>query len=131
MLTLFFLGAFAVVLHSTGSGVAAAGQLPAHVTTLTAHAAPAGQLVPRRDVFGRLFPVPEIAQSREPRTKALTITPSGLPQKTRVVCGMTIVEANPAIDRKMLLVPREGTALPMRLYPPPECGPVAAGPERK
>jgi hypothetical protein len=49
---------------------------------------------------------------------------SASPDKPEVVCGMTVIPADPAVDPKMRVAPSDrGTAFTMRVVPPTICAP--------
>lgn len=55
------------------------------------------------------------------RTQA---TPPSTPAKPRVVCGMTVIPADPSIDPKFTIPPPDrSTKFTMRLIEPPICKP--------
>src|SRR6185503_17407239 len=52
---------------------------------------------------------------------ALPTAPAPSEPKTTIRCGMTILQADPFFDQKML-VPKDGMKYTIRAVPPPVCG---------
>jgi hypothetical protein len=53
--------------------------------------------------------------------RPLPTAPAPSEPKTTIRCGMTILEADPYFDQKMVL-PKDGTKYTIRAVPPPVCG---------
>jgi hypothetical protein len=51
----------------------------------------------------------------------LPTAPAPSEPKTTIRCGMTILQADPFFDQKMV-VPKDGTKYTIRAVPPPVCG---------
>jgi hypothetical protein len=54
--------------------------------------------------------------------RPLPTAPAPSVPKTTIRCGMTILEADPYFDQKMVVVPKDGTKYTIRAVPPPVCG---------
>ena len=97
---------------------------------MAAHLAIAGQLPSGSSPTTRLGALrPQAAQPHQSVFKATSLlppvaTPSAAtdPSKPTVVCGMTLIPANPKLDPKMLGTPKaDGTRYTIRPVPPPIC----------
>jgi hypothetical protein len=67
-------------------------------------------------------PYEKLFQSREALKQAVGQQTKAAP-KTRIVCGMMIVEADPTLDPKMLVTPPQDPRLSyaIRVFEPPVC----------
>ena len=96
---------------------AAADQAPVSPNSTTTFGAlrPA----PASDPYGRLF----AAQQALKQAAAKASAPLAAAPKTRVVCGMTVIEVGPALDPKMGVTPPKdaGVRYTIRAIEPPIC----------
>jgi hypothetical protein len=67
-------------------------------------------------------PYSKLFETREALKQALQqeLAKTGAP-KTRIVCGMTVVEANPGLDPKMAVSPKANVRHTIRAVEPPTC----------
>jgi hypothetical protein len=88
--------------------------------TISAPAA-AQEFKPPANLFGQKTPVPKppkVDWSWRPSTE------TAQPAKPAIVCGMTIIPADPKIDPKMRVAPRaDGTTYTLKVVPPTVCRP--------
>lgn len=75
----------------------------------------------RRDLYSRLFQVPDL-ETQTPTPSISVATPPPNMKQPRVVCGMTVIPADPSIDPEMSADPRRSdTQYSMRTMQPPVC----------
>lgn len=93
---------------------------------LTAQGARAGQPSPtaqvgangRANPYGRLFQTPSV--TTPPQRAESAAAPATT--ESRVVCGMTVIQVDPSIDRGIFVGPRRNeTRYSMRIVTPPVC----------
>ena len=66
------------------------------------------------DPYRNLFQPPEVSS-----------VPSSVTPKAQVVCGMTVIPADPSVDPTMVLPPKnDGVKYTIRAVPPPICTPA-------
>lgn len=82
---------------------------------------------PTKDPYRSLFAGPSAARTSPPSKIRLAIEPrASTPPRPVVACGMLVVPADPAVDPRIRVGPREdGVGHTMRVIPTPPCEPGA------
>jgi len=107
------LKAVVVALTLVAAQPVTAGQLPSGSSPTTRFGALRPQAQPYKNLFKAATLLPPVATQSAPTD----------PSRPTVVCGMTVIPANPKIDPKMNVTPKtDGTRYTIRAIEPPICG---------
>jgi hypothetical protein len=79
-----------------------------------------------KSTFSQLFKVPPADAPKAPDWLRIdlsrVIRQEIRPAKPRVACGITVIEGDPNVDRKIVIpIPREGQNAKIRVISPPPC----------